>query len=212
MIQPQDRRMALEFITEAVGAGAGQEKACKVLGLNERTVRRWRRQLGTGNGLKDRRGERSEACVQANRLTEKEKARIIQVCNQEENRSLAPSQIVPKLADEGVYIASESSLYRVLRKAGQLQRRGRTKVPRAIIKPKGYKAQAPNQVWSWDITSICNQMIQAIFKNPTFLVPAMPDWELGRDFKALSRHRCPGRFVDNPCNPCRTRTRIDLRP
>ena len=156
MIQPQDRRMALEFITEAVGAGAGQEKACKVLGLNERTVRRWRRQLGTGNGLKDRRGERSEACVQANRLTEKEKARIIQVCNQEENRSLAPSQIVPKLADEGVYIASESSLYRVLRKAGQLQRRGRTKVPRAIIKPKGYKAQAPNQVWSWDITYLAS--------------------------------------------------------
>ena len=162
MIKPEDRRMALELVTEAVDGGASQRKACEVLEIDERTVRRWRERLGTGNGLEDRRGESVGARVPANRLTEEEKARIIQVCNQEENRSLAPSQIVPGLADQGVYIASESSFYRVLRKAGQLRRRGRTRAPRAVIKPKGYKAQAPNHVWSWDITYLASA-VRGIF-------------------------------------------------
>jgi transposase InsO family protein len=148
--------MALGLITEAVDAGTGQKKACKVLELDERTVCRWRKQLDSGNEFKDRRGESGGARVPANKLSEEEKARIIQVCNQEENRSLAPSQIVPGLADQGIYIASESSFYRVLREAGQLQRRGRAKAPRTIKKPRGYKAQAPNQVWSWDITYLAS--------------------------------------------------------
>nr|VFJ68307.1 MAG: Homeodomain-like domain-containing protein [Candidatus Kentron sp. FW] len=138
-----------------------RRKPVKVLGLNKRTVRRWRRQLGTGNGFKDRRGERSDVCVPANRLTEKEKARIIQVCNQEENRSLAPSQIVPKLADEGVYIASESSLYRVLRKAGQFRRRGRARSPRTIIKPKGIKHRLPIRYGAGTSPTLLRQCVEA---------------------------------------------------
>lgn len=156
MIQPQDRQMALGLITQAVDSGASQKNACRVLELDERTVCRWRNQLDSGNGFKDRRRESGGARVPANKLTEEEKARIIQVCNQEENRSLAPSQIVPRLADEGVYIASESSFYRVLREAGQLQRRGRARAPRTVTKPRGYKATAPNQVWSWDITYLAS--------------------------------------------------------
>ena len=99
MTIPEDRPIALELVSKAVERGASQRKACEVLDIDERTVRRWKRQLETGNGLKDRRKEASGGRVPANRLTEEEKARIIEVCNQEEHRSSAPSQIVPRLAD-----------------------------------------------------------------------------------------------------------------
>jgi len=65
--------------------------------------------------------------------------------------SLPPSQIVPSLADQGIYLASESSFYRVLREAGQLKNRGKAN-PRTVEKPKPYVATGPNQVWTWDIT------------------------------------------------------------
>nr|VFK73983.1 MAG: Homeodomain-like domain-containing protein [Candidatus Kentron sp. UNK] len=100
-------------------------------------MRRWRRQLRATDGLEDRRRESGGARVPANKLTEEEKARIIEVCNRVEYQSSAPSQIVPRLADTGVYIASESSFYRVLKEVDQLHRRGRARAPRTVIKPKG---------------------------------------------------------------------------
>nr|VFJ66643.1 MAG: Transposase InsO and inactivated derivatives [Candidatus Kentron sp. DK] len=153
---PEERQIALELVGEAVDAGASRSKACDALGIDERTVRRWKRQLQASSQLKDRRKQAGVARVPANKLTEKEKARIIEVCNREEYRSSAPSQIVPRLADRGIYIASESSFYRVLREANQLHHRGRARAPRTVIKPKGYKAEAPNQVWSWDITYLAS--------------------------------------------------------
>nr|VFK63943.1 MAG: Integrase core domain-containing protein [Candidatus Kentron sp. TUN] len=73
-----------------------------------------------------------------------------------EYRSSPPSQVVPRLADKRVYIASESSFYRVLHEANQLNCRGRTKAPGTVAKPKGYKAEAPNETWSWDITYLAS--------------------------------------------------------
>ncbi len=88
----------------------------------------------------------------ANKLTPEEKHQVLEICNEEAWQSLPPSQIVPALADEGVYIASESSFYRILKEAGQLHHRGRAQAPKKVSKPKSYKATAPNQVWSWDIS------------------------------------------------------------
>lgn len=56
------------------------------------------------------------------------------------------------LADEGIYIASESSFYRILKAASQLKHRSKARASRNIIKPKELVATAPNQVYSWDIT------------------------------------------------------------
>lgn len=64
---------------------------------------------------------------------------------------MSPKQIVPTLADENTYIASESSMYRVLRAEGQMTHRGRAKPPRHH-RPKELVATGPNQVWSWDIS------------------------------------------------------------
>jgi len=63
-----------------------------------------------------------------------------------------PSQIVPSLADKGVYLASESSFYRVLKKHQQQNYRGRMKPPRKVPEPTSFTATGPNQVWSWDIS------------------------------------------------------------
>jgi putative transposase len=66
-------------------------------------------------------------------------------------RELAPSQIVPILAEGGLYVASESSFYRVLRHRKLLQHRERSR-PRQSHRPLEHVATGPNQVWSWGIT------------------------------------------------------------
>lgn len=86
-----------------------------------------------------------------NKLTLEEKEAILMTVNRSENADKPPSQIVPALADEGIYIASESSFYRVMHEASQIRHRGRSEKPckRAVSR---LVATAPNQVWSWDIT------------------------------------------------------------
>lgn len=87
----------------------------------------------------------------ANKMTLEEKKEILDVCNSKEFSSKTPSEIVPILADRGIYLASESTFYKVLREANQLAHRGRErkKQKRPI---STHKATGPNQVWMWDIT------------------------------------------------------------
>lgn len=148
--------MAIDLIDEACAAGARQALACSVLDIDERTLRRWRRQLREEQTLADRRKAAAQLRTPANKLSEAERAQIIDVCNQAEFKSLPPTQIVPQLADKGIYLASESSFYRVLHAADQLHRRGRAELPREVAKPKGFKAVAPNTIWSWDITFLAS--------------------------------------------------------
>ena len=102
LISRDDRQMAIELIDEAMHAGARQEKACEVIGITSRTYQRWQH-----TGLQDQRQVVEKHPV--NQLTEAERQRIIEICNQEEFRSQSPKQIVPALADRGLYVASESS-------------------------------------------------------------------------------------------------------
>ena len=88
----------------------------------------------------------------------------METCNQEAYQSLPPSQIVPALADREMYLASEASFYRVLREAAQRQHRGKAQGPRTVPKPKGYKAIAPNQVWSWDITFLATTITGRFYR------------------------------------------------
>jgi transposase InsO family protein len=139
--------MAIELIEEAVAAGARRHQACAVLEITVRTLQRWEK-----DDAKDRRKVAAAKRVPNNKLSDEERQAILATCNKPEFQSLPPSQIVPRLADNGEYIASESSFYRVLREADQVQRRGRAQAPRRLAKPEGYQASGPNQVWSWDIT------------------------------------------------------------
>src|SRR3546814_608492 len=104
------KQMAIVLIDDAVAAGARTHKACGVLGITDRTLRRWR---GAETLTDRRKGATRKPSAQA--LTEQERERILAVCNSAQHQSLPPTQIVPRLADQGIYIASESSFYRVLR-------------------------------------------------------------------------------------------------
>lgn len=138
--------MILELIDEFVRAGGTEKVAVRRMGIAHRTVQRWRKAAV----LDDLRcGPRTEP---ANKLSPAERAELLAAVNSEEFRDLPPSQIVPKLADEGKYIASESTMYRVLKEEDQAARRDRSKPPAGTRKPPERVATGANQVWSWDIT------------------------------------------------------------
>jgi transposase InsO family protein len=144
MINASNRGSALELIKEAVVAGARLAPACGMLGLSVRTVQRWRHKPVDG------RPEASLASP-ANKLSAAERAAVLLAINQPGYASLTPHQIVPKLADTGVYLASESTFYRVMKEAGQASQRGRCRI--AKRRPlTTHRADGPNQVWVWDIT------------------------------------------------------------
>ena len=136
--------MTLDLIDEMAVTKVPLERACRVLGLSKRTVERWRGQCG---GEDQRQGPGS---LPSNKLSEKERELVLNVSNSVEYRDLSPKQIVPKLADKGTYIASESSFYRILREEGQLSHREKSRPPSR--KPNEHVATGPCQVWSWDLT------------------------------------------------------------
>jgi transposase InsO family protein len=148
MISTPHRQSAIALIDEAVTAGARRAPACAELEISTRTLRRWTKD---GQIHADQRPlvPRPEP---ANKLSAAERAAVLEVCNSTEFASLPPSQIVPKLADQGRYLASESSFYRILRADGQQHHRGRAKPPVRRKPPTSYKASAPCEVWTWDIT------------------------------------------------------------
>ena len=148
MISTLDRQTAVDLINEAVVAGARHFKACGVLQISERTFRRWTR----GGAVRSDQRPLVQRPEPANKLSETERAAVLSLCNSKEFSDLPPSQIVPKLADEGRYLASESSFYRILRAEGQQHHRGRAKPPTKRKPPTSYRANAPCEVWTWDIT------------------------------------------------------------
>jgi transposase InsO family protein len=86
-----------------------------------------------------------------NKFTDEERRIVLQLAASPEFRDLSPHQIVPRLADQGRYLASESSIYRILCAEDLLRHRGKAK-PRTVSRPKAYEAVRPNQLYSWDIT------------------------------------------------------------
>jgi len=147
--------MAIQMVSEARHQGARQKQACEVIGICDRTLQHWKQ-----TGLLDQRQQVKKTPM--NKLSDQERAAIVEVCNRPEFKSQAPKQIVPALADRGLYMASESSFYRILRDADQLQHRGRTNSPNRA-KPVAYTADGPNQIWSWDITYLASDLKGVFF-------------------------------------------------
>ena len=150
MISTPDRQNAIVLIDQAVTAGARRTQACAELGIDERTCRRWR---ALGIMPQDRRPTAPRPAL-GNKLSAKERQAVLDTCNSPAFESLPPSQIVPRLADDGRYLASEASFYRILRAADQQHHRGRTRPPVRRPPPASHRARGPCQVWTWDITWI----------------------------------------------------------
>lgn len=93
----------------------------------------------------------------ANKLSIRERALIVATCNLSEFASYPPGYIVPTLADNGHYIGSESTFYRVLKEAGQIIERSAAKPRQKNNKPSAQIATQPNEVWTWDISYLATQ-------------------------------------------------------
>ena len=139
------------LIDKAVDDGARLSKACERIGITERTYYRWVKLNKTFDSYEDRRTF-ADHSNPVNKITPAERQEILDTVNSKEFASMPPCQIVPALADQGTYIASERTFYRVLHEEKMQNHRGRSQEPYKHAKPTSYCATAPNQVWTWDIT------------------------------------------------------------
>ena len=137
-------------------AGARLKLACETAGIELRTLQRWQ----AADGLV--RGDGRPQAVRArppHALSEAERAQLVAVPNEPRFAAVAPARIVPMLADEGIYLASESTFSRVLKAQEQTAHRGRAKTPKAARPPTTHIATAPRQVWCWDMTYLPTQVM-----------------------------------------------------
>lgn len=127
----------------AVENGSRHAIACDDAGIDVKTFKRWK------ISIEDKR--KGSHLAPANKLTDKEIEEVVRVSTSAEYVDLAPTQIVPLLADKGVYLASESSFYKILNERELLKHRGKSK-KKSGNRPAPLVALGPNEIYSWDIT------------------------------------------------------------
>ena len=128
----------------------GVRTACEVLGVAQAGYYRRHRQSPPP--------QRSDPTPQRDRpqpraLSEAERQAILEQLHSDRFVDVSPSEVWATLLDEGVYLGSISTFYRLLRRAGESRERRRQATHPATVKPE-LVATEPNQVWSWDITKL----------------------------------------------------------
>jgi transposase InsO family protein len=113
--------------------------------MSLRTLQRWKR-----FGVRDHRKGSVKRIVR--KLSEECCQEIVGQCNSERFQDLNPHEIVPLLLNEGVYLASVSTFYRVLKTENLLHHRSNTKARNGCGKPPERLATGSDQVYCWDIT------------------------------------------------------------
>ena len=132
-------------VAELVGRGITRKRACEVLGRARAShYRDCRAPLF---------GPPAPRPVSPRALSVEEGEAIVEVLNSERFCDKAPAQIWATLLDEGTYLASVSTMYRLLRARHQVRERRRISAHPAHLKPE-LVAFSANQVWSWDITKL----------------------------------------------------------
>jgi len=149
--------MILGLVHDAVKSGAAQDKACEIAGVSPRCLQRWRKR---GIGDDNRAGPKS---APRGKLTRKERKKLLRVLKSEEFRELSPWQVEAILADQGIYLASASTMYRLLRQENLQNHREPCKEPTKRHRPDAFVATAANQVWSWDITYLLSRVRGAFY-------------------------------------------------
>lgn len=152
MIGLQDRQALAQDIKQAHVDGARLQPACEIAGIDVRTLQRWKARAGPEGAVAGDGRPHAVRPIPSHALSPAERAALLSVANEPRFASVPPARIVPMLADEGVYLGSESSMARVLKAHGQNARRGRAKAPKASRPPSTHIATAPGQVWCWDMT------------------------------------------------------------
>ena len=183
MIDLEDRQSLAHDIHTAHKAGARLRLACETAGIDVRTLQRW----NAGEGLVTGDGRPNSVRPQpAHALSAVERAEVLRVANEPRFADMPPARIVPMLADEGVYIASESTFARVLREHGQTAHRGRAKAPKAGRPPTTHIACAPREVWCWDMTYLPAEVVGQWFY--LYLILDLYSHALRRSVKFFVQH------------------------
>jgi transposase InsO family protein len=133
----------LEIIVEAMKNGSRHAIACEDMEIDVKTFKRW--VIDTTDKRK------GPVKTPGNKLHIEEVEKIVKVCTSQRYMDLPPSQIVPLLADDGIYLASESTFYKILKARKLLEHRGKSK-RKSLEKPAALIATRPNMIYSWDIT------------------------------------------------------------
>jgi len=170
--------MILKLIEEARASGARLRPCCETIGIDTRTVQRWQKQ-GPDGGEDRRQGPKT---TPKNKLSDKEREAVLEVATAPEFRDISPNQVVPILADMGIYVASESTFYRILKENRLDAHRGRTK-PAKRKRPDEHVATGPNQVYCWDITFLKSPVRGSFFYLYLFLdvwSRKIVGWRIGR--------------------------------
>jgi len=144
LISQEDKQTVLMLISEACKSGARKSKAAQLLGLTIRTLQRWDQQ-----GVSDKR--KGSRAVPGNKLSDDERVQIVNILESPEFADSNPNQIVPRLADQGIYLGSEATMYRILREL-KMNIHRQSSLPAKRHSPDPLIANGPNQLWSWDIT------------------------------------------------------------
>jgi len=134
----------VDSVRDQVGATA----ACRVLGVAHTTYYRHKRAPQT-----EKIKPYQECRVPGRSLTQDEQQKVISDLNSDRFKDMAPPQVYSILLDEGVFHCSISTMYRLLRKRGEINERRKQRSHVPAQRPE-LLATGPNQVWSWDITKL----------------------------------------------------------
>jgi len=176
-------------IDEAQTNGASLATSCEMIDMGVRTIQRWRKDRDAEDM---RMGPKTEP---ANKLCKQERLWVLAIMNQPEFRDLPPSQIVPRLADMGQYVAFESTMYRVLKEHEQNVHRGRKKQATKVSKPKEKVATQPGELYSWDITYLRSPIRGEYF----YLYMVLDVWSrkiVGHIVHEAENSKLAARFID----------------
>jgi len=133
--------------TEELAGLIGVKPACQATGYPRASY--YKEQKPPAQGPRRRPG----GDAQPNALTEPERQRVLDTLHSPRFADLSVREAYHSLLDEGCYLASPSTMYRLLRATGETAERRRQATRPARVKPELH-ATGPNQVWSWDITKL----------------------------------------------------------
>jgi putative transposase len=194
LIPEVKRSLAVGLIKEATKSGARLKKACDAMELSVSTYRRWER----GKLQDKRKGAKKDI---PRKLSETEKQEILEICCSADYKDMNPYEIHATLFDEGIYIASISSFYRVLREKNLIKHRRNSRPAYEHSRPPEKRATGPNQVWCWDITWIKTD-VRGIFFYAYVIIDiwdrSIVKWSIhDREDEALSRELFESAVRDN---------------
>ncbi len=158
------------------------------MGFTQRSAQNWRKK-----GLVDRRKGAPKRV--SNKLSDDERALVVETAGAQRFMDLTPHEIVPILAEEGIYLASESTFYRIWRLLKWVKRKKRTNRQAPAIE---LKAEEPNRLWSWDITYL-RTSIRGRFLFLYLIVDLFSRYVTGWEIHETEDSKAARDFVERVC-------------